>query len=188
MTESIKKAIKLCLENEDYKTTKVLVSKIYKESEVEKFLRMHKEYIIVGGGVIKKENFNENLIKENYENLKDNLIVVSNEEEWNEFKTLINNQTAEKEESQLEIDSNLKKVIEKYIENIQEQKKIFNCVKNSIGKTKEEILNNMDIVYISVGEHKGHMEEIFMAEPNIAITKNLYVVKDRILQLESLKK
>ncbi|MBS9775965.1 MAG: hypothetical protein KGV57_02615 [Fusobacterium sp.] len=188
MTAQIKIAIKLCLENEDYKTTKVLVSKIYKESEVEKFLRIHKEYIIVGGGVIKKENFNENLIKENYENLKDNLIVVSNEDEWNEFKTSINDLTAEKEEEQLEVNSNLKEIIKKYVKDEEQQKITFNCVKNSIGKTKKEILNNMDIVYISAGEHKGHMEEIFMAEPNIAITKNLYVVKDRMLQLESLKK
>lgn len=162
------------------------LGKCYCYSDVLTFLiSASTNYYILGQGVIYLEdNFNEDIDNSFLENISNNFIEISTQEQFEKFKKHLEIIKTEhlrvKEENKKNIDEQIMKIIIEELPNEAEEnrKKLLVLVKAAEGKTKEKLLVLMDSAYEIVGS-QGKITEIFMANPNLKISKNTYNRKER---------
>lgn len=160
-----------------------LCSKMFKASEVHKFLLKRKsKYCIVGNGVIASDKFTEMLQENNWEKFEENFIPLKDEKTLEAFKERVQQEVDNEEKSLEKIEEitneKIWQTIKKHISIIEDQEEVFQIVKNSDRLKGEELKKQMDKVY-KITSSQQNTTEIFMVNPNIKISKNFYVVKER---------
>lgn len=164
--------------SENCNLRKLLSGKVYNSSLLKSMI-LNNEFIICGGGIIDRKILEEVIDKKNLQLLKENLISVQSDEEFNHAKIVIHSYYEHQQKEQKENDNILEdkilETIKQFIPDPDNQIKVLEILKVSKGLTGEKAFLQADKVYPFISKRDDLLKIFSTIEINL---KN-YNVKER---------
>lgn len=178
--DEIMRYIALATSKKNYSLAKAFASKPFQASKVEK-IASENNGVLIGSSVL--FNTDDKVINELIEGKKiDDFIIISNEEGLNTLYNFLEKRNLKEKKEKLiasqDIDTKIREVIKKYKPEETEEniKSILKLVKEAEKTSVNELKTKMGEVY-KLRYNQGQTTEIFMANPNLKVDKNTFVVK-----------